>query len=272
MAEQEHALMPADMDRELTGLAPRVAFPPTPDMAATVRHRLGPSPAAAPARRPSLRRIATLAAVVAVLAVLVVVAVVPATRRAVAERLGLRGVEIRQEQRTSLPTTPTPSDDALRLFLGEPVTLDEARAWASYPLALPSDPALGPPDEVYRRPAAPGNPVTLLWRARPDLPAAPQTGVGLLITQFRATLDPVLLKKTLTATTRVEFTTVNRAPAYWLEGGPHLLIFRAADGDARDDRTRLAANTLLWEENGVLYRLEGALSLDQALRIARSMR
>jgi hypothetical protein len=35
---------------------------------------------------------------------------------------------------------------------------------------------------------------------------------------------------------------------------------------------RLAGNTVLWERNGLTLRIEDALSRDQTLRIAESMR
>jgi hypothetical protein len=39
-----------------------------------------------------------------------------------------------------------------------------------------------------------------------------------------------------------------------------------------DERIRLARNTLLWEHGPLTLRLEGDLSLAEALRIARSFR
>jgi hypothetical protein len=37
------------------------------------------------------------------------------------------------------------------------------------------------------------------------------------------------------------------------------------------DRVRLAANVLAWEQSGLLIRLEGTFSRDQALQIAASV-
>jgi hypothetical protein len=43
-----------------------------------------------------------------------------------------------------------------------------------------------------------------------------------------------------------------------------------AQGRPQSETTRLAANVLLWENNRLTLRLEGALSRDQAVEIAVS--
>ena len=58
---------------------------------------------------------------------------------------------------------------------------------------------------------------------------------------------------------------------FWLEGAPHTVMFLDANGQIQEDSTRLAGNTLLWEEDGVSYRLEADLEMEEALKIARSM-
>ena len=44
------------------------------------------------------------------------------------------------------------------------------------------------------------------------------------------------------------------------------------DGEFIDDSRRLVGDTLAWERDGVLYRIEGAITLERALEIAASMR
>ena len=65
---------------------------------------------------------------------------------------------------------------------------------------------------------------------------------------------------------------MNGGRGVWLEGAPHLLVVPDARGQFRQDRVRLAGNVLLWEQNGLLLRLEGAFSRDEALAIAASVR
>jgi hypothetical protein len=70
----------------------------------------------------------------------------------------------------------------------------------------------------------------------------------------------------------MQMVAVGGAGGYWIEGAPHVLILRDYAGDDRRHPSRLAGNTLLWERDGVTYRLESALSRDEAIRIAESMR
>ena len=65
---------------------------------------------------------------------------------------------------------------------------------------------------------------------------------------------------------------MNGGPGVWLAGRPHQVIYRDADGEIRDDAVRLAGNVLLWEQDGLTLRLEGAASLDDALAYAARVR
>jgi len=49
--------------------------------------------------------------------------------------------------------------------------------------------------------------------------------------------------------------------------------FYLLDGQGRvqEDRARLAGHALLWQRNGVTYRMESALTLDQSIGLAESM-
>jgi hypothetical protein len=47
-------------------------------------------------------------------------------------------------------------------------------------------------------------------------------------------------------------------------------MFSDRDGVFHDSRARLAANTLVWQDGDVTLRLEGDLTKEEALRIARS--
>jgi hypothetical protein len=49
-----------------------------------------------------------------------------------------------------------------------------------------------------------------------------------------------------------------------------VFAFRDREGNFRESTARLAGKTLLWQQGDVTLRLEGELSKQQALRIARS--
>ncbi|MEX1157766.1 MAG: DUF4367 domain-containing protein, partial [Thermomicrobiales bacterium] len=59
--------------------------------------------------------------------------------------------------------------------------------------------------------------------------------------------------------------------AYWLEG-ERIVQYYGLDGNVISQSVRVtAANTLVWDEDGFVYRIEGNVSRDEAVRIAQSM-
>ena len=58
---------------------------------------------------------------------------------------------------------------------------------------------------------------------------------------------------------------------YFLSGATHFLYLAPTDL-IRDERVRLARNVLLWQHGPLTLRLEGDLTVREALRIARSFR
>jgi anti-sigma factor RsiW len=167
---------------------------------------------------------------------------------------------------TAAPT-PRPAPLGGSLGLGTPVALDQATERFGVPVLLPT--ALGPPDGVY---VATGQ-VSLVFAARPSLPAVAQAGgVGLLLSEFRASVDAnMLVGKGLPPGTNLMDVQVNGGRGFWIEGAPHL-FFREPNGNMRDSPARLAGNTFLWEQGGLTLRIESALQRDAALRIAEQVR
>jgi hypothetical protein len=209
--------------------------------------------------------VAGLAAVLLAAAVLVAS---PGTREAVARRLGLRGIGI-DVGGPPPPTVTTTPGTRLDLGLGDRVTLEEARRRVGFPVLVPG--ALGPPDAVFvDETVPPGGRVDLVYRARPGLPASPFTDAGLLITQFKGQPTGEFLKK-VTAMGVVEPVTVGGEPGYWFSGEPHFFTYIDAAGNFREEETRLAGNTLIWQRGDLTLRLEGDIPKDEAIRIAESM-
>jgi len=243
-----------ELELALADLGRHVEFPPTPDLAPRVRERL----AERPESRPGLARRRGLALAFALLAVAVAaVLAVPQTRAAILEFFHLRGVTI--ERVVELPTVPL-QRDFNKLFLGEKVSLDEARDRVDFEVVVPE--ALGDPDGVYFQESPPGGMVSLVY-GTPEHPRA-------LFTQFRGTVDEVIFKKTA-AGTQIDSVQVGGEPGYFLSGNPHEFSYLDTRGEYRQEIVRLAGNTLLWERGPVTLRLEADINEEEALKIARSV-
>jgi hypothetical protein len=238
----------SDLEHELRELP--VAWPETPDVAAAVVARLAGAPAPRRRRRPQWPAWQIGVAIAA--ALVAVVMAVPPARSAVLEWLGFASVRIERGE-------PRPSQFGSELSLGEAVTLEQARRQAGFPLAIPA--AAGRPDGVYlsRNPAR----VDFVYRRGAD--------VGLLVTQFRAVATP-LIEKTVGEGTRVERLQVRGDPAFFLSGAAHGFAYMTDDSSYGGfEEQRLAGDTLLVDRrDGVLLRIEGELSREEAVRIAES--
>jgi hypothetical protein len=237
--------------RELT-----VEWPETPDIAAVVGQRLAATPTRA--RRSLLSRPAWQLAVAATALIVAVVMAVPPARSAVLDLLGFGSVRIVREE-------PRPSRFAQGLRLGERVTLEQAQR--RFPVLVPDE--LGDPDAVYLT-DHPSVRVDLVYRERPGLPASGNTGAGLLVTEFHAVAEP-LIEKTVGMGSSVERLTVGGDPAFFISGADHGFAHIQRGGTAEFEPQRLAGNTLLVERSdGVLLRVEGDISRDEAVRITES--
>ena len=142
-----------------------------------------------------------------------------------------------------------------------------------FTIFVPTDPLLGQPDEVYLRQGIIANQVTLLYRARPGLPAAAFTGAGLLLTEFQARIDEeFVLTKTVYLGSTVERVLVGTDPGFWISGRPHEVGYVDPDGQQEFDRTRLAGNVLLWQHGEVTLRIEADIEEGLAIALASSAR
>ncbi|MFD0784975.1 hypothetical protein ACFQZ8_13800, partial [Micromonospora azadirachtae] len=136
--------------------------------------------------------------------------------------------------------------------------LDEAQRQVRFPLRVPA--ALGTPDQVLvADPDSTGayRVASLLYR-----------GGALRLEAFDGRADPVYLKRISAPGT--EWVQVDGAFAVWV-AGPHELTYVDRTGVTRVETARLAASTLIWEEAGVTYRLEGDLHRAEAIDVAASL-
>ena len=276
---------PADtaaLEARLFDLGSGIDFPPTPPLAVAVRARLATTPLPRHGGWPTRtaagvstwpRRALAAVAVVALAAALVLG--IQPVRTTVAHWLGIRGVEITPVQtlppiptRTPRPSeTPAPPGDTLSL--GVPSSLASAQQRIGFVPLVPA--SLGAPDAVWVRDDY-GGMVTLLYLPRSGLPAAGETGVGLLVTEFRATTDVPLMQKFVGPDTTATPVTVQGQPGFWIAGAPHELGYVLPDGTGVADTLRLAAPTLVFQHGNLSVRIEGAISQQQALQIAASLR
>jgi hypothetical protein len=250
----------SDLERSLTALGRRIEWPEGADLRPSVRSAIEDvTPRRVNAWRP-LAYAATFVALVATVSLLSF----PGVRTAVADFLGIGGVRI-----DTRGPAPTP---AAELDLGERVSLVRARESVSFEVRRPG--ALGQPDSVWLDSGVTGGQVALAYESSPDLPAAPGTNLGALVTQFPdAGVATTALKKITgsRAGTTFEPVIVEGEQGFWVSGEPHVIAYLEPDGDIRNETVRLAGNVLLWESDGVTYRIESRLSKREALAIAESL-
>jgi hypothetical protein len=199
------------------------------------------------------------------LVVLVVAAVVatPWGREAVANILEVAGIRLGWAE-------PDQSAGA-GLDLGDEVGLEEAGGTVSFGLLYPDHPKLGTPDAVYRSSIPADGAIHMVWRSGRELPAAGETDVAILYSQFRVSGAEVFMKS-VDHDVFVQEVMVRGNPGFWLEGDPHFLVYIDAEGLYHEDVARLAGNVLAWEEGGVTHRIETTQSLEKTLELADSLR
>lgn len=251
-----------ELETDLRDLAPFVHFPSTPDLATSVTRAI----AAERRNSSSLRRVYRPFAVVAValLVLLAAIIAVPTTRHAVARWFDIPGIRISWLDDDAKPSTNTD----LRLGLGERVARNDIDARADFTIAVPSAEIAATPDEFYLGSGEDGQVVSLLYLSSTDLPAVPGTDVGLLITQFRASVDSLWASKALWPTGKIEIVRVNGGDAIWISD-THDLSF--VTGSETGTPTRATGSVLMWNADGITYRIEGNLPLAEMREIAESM-
>ena len=248
----------AQLDLALKSVAAEIDYPPTPDLAARVRRQITSAPLPRRTRWQRWQPALVTAAVLA-LAFTGVLVLSPGAREAVADLLGIDSVRIEFDERAPVPTATS------ELGLGSPMSLAAAEQKVGFEVKVPDLAELGEPEVYVTSPPEPGM-VSLFY---PDAyPRASEP--GLLITQFRANLDGAFFKKLALDEATVEYLTLEGEDAYWVEG-THYFYYFDADEDLEREDVRIAQNVLLWDEDGVAYRIEGNIEKAEAMRIAGSL-
>jgi len=288
-----HQLPDGELEVALRGLAPAVAWPSAtvpggPDIAATVRARVELLPGPRHAGRTTAANLldawrwswrpARRALLLALVALLGLVAIAGALG------LGLPGLRIILGEAPPAPSaiaepSRAPSVPATTGALGaslglgdelDPADPGELHARAGFPVLLPDDPEIGPPEAAYIDDVK-GGQVTLLWRTRAGLPATQQPEIGLLVSQFRGTVGRDFFAKATNSNTIIAPVEVGGQDGYWITGAPHVLFWEGPGGFV-DDSRRWVGDVLLWSDGTITYRLETSLGRARAIEIAETMR
>lgn len=241
----------SDLERKLSGAAAGVDWPDS-DLAGRVLTRIEASERPMTGRR--WLQVAMAAAVIALL-----VLATPAGRQAVADLLEIAGIRVGWGVEDVGP--------GAELDLGDEVSLREVGD-LPFPVLIPREPEVGEPDAVYHSDFPPGGAVHFVWESGEVLPAAGATDVGLLYSQFRVPPGGFFVKS-LTPEIGAEAVTVRGNPGFWIEGAPHIVFYE--DESGAQERVRLAANVLAWEEGGVTHRIETTFGLEETLDLAESL-
>jgi hypothetical protein len=254
---------PALPETRLIQIASALRYPATPDLWPALRDSI-----AQPASRPrGVRRWAVgLAAIV--LAVAASLLASPEARAVLYRVIQLGAVRIFVEpgvtpsataanQAATATVTPTPVLKA-PLDLRGRTTLAAARQALGEGIRLPEYPeAWGEPDLVFVQ-FLDGPLAVLVWLDSED-PSKAELALHVLGPDTFAGKD---------ASRLIESTRVNGREALWLVG-PHTLILGTGETAFR---TLVTGNVLLWSEDGFTFRLETNRTMEEAVRIAESLR
>jgi hypothetical protein len=229
-----------DLERRLQELGGEITYPATP--------RFELDGGGTPARRLRLRPVALgFAVVLAVLAG--VLAFSPTARSAFLEIFRIRGATV--ERVETLPNLRPQ-----RVDFGERVTREEATRGAGFRLlGLDRE-----PDAIYLRPDGLASVVY-------GDPARPR----LVLSQARGALFDGFIRKTGSGSMTIQPVTVDGEPGLFVDGADHFIMFLDENGEISDERTYLAGTVLLWNRGSLLLRLEGDLTLDEAVELAESV-
>jgi hypothetical protein len=186
---------------------------------------------------------------------------VPPARAALSRVLRLGGVTIFPNAPTVTSTEPTPTPLTSVLDLAGETTLSDARQQAQFTIRLPAYPAdLGAPQRVFLQNLG-GQAVVLVW-LEPGHPSQVRMSLHEL------TSNIWVLKM---APRVIQETSVHGQRALWTDG-PYIVEVVSPNQTDYAERRLVSGHVLIWTEGGITYRLETSASLQDAVRIAESLR
>lgn len=218
----------------------------------------------------STRSRRTLLAMAAALVVIMCIAAITPARDAVARWFGIGSTKIEVVPPGAIDTTTPRVDVATTVATTSVATSSETtssgtRATGDQLPGIKPFSALDSPVAVIDDGAGRGR--SYIWTATTELPALGETDTGLTLSVRLATNDLDL--KRVGSDVGVEFVTIDLSDGpvigLWIDGTHELIA-------AGTERVVLAERVLLWESGGVQFRLESALSRDDAVELAASIR
>lgn len=152
--------------------------------------------------------------------------------------------------------------------LGDPLSVSGAAIAVDFPVRLPTATGIGQPAGAWLLDGR----LSLVWPAAPALPPTGDPAIGLILSEFRGSLDPGYFEKILGPDTTVTTVRVDEVTGYWISGSPHEIVFVDPHGMPVFDSRRSVGDTLLWSRGEITYRLESNLGQEAAIVIAGSLR
>jgi hypothetical protein len=175
---------------------------------------------------------------------------VPDARSSILHFFGIGSVKVERVE-----TLPPAQEAPLTAGLGKARTLADAERIAGFRMVLPEFKG-APPSRYY---AIRGALIATVIRSGPT---------PLLLTELKGD-QTFLSKKFVDRNTRVEPAQVGAHGGLFLSGGRHVLQYLRSNGtEVHQLATRFAGNVLLWSDGVRTYRLEGRVSLGEAIRLA----
>lgn len=235
------------LQRALEALARATTYPPAPPLADAIRRRIESAPRIrGPASRWAIAAVSLAATLVAIFALIALAA--PA-RQAIADVFDRINIFSSNALPTGLPTE----------ISGEALSLTQAKASVDFPILLPAD--IPGPSRLVLQEFDSAQVLFLFFE--------PPNGKPFLLVETNAIVGKGLpLETGATSQPVAGFP----AEAYWIRG-VHTVELRDDQGNAIPKSARLTGeNTLIWNQGGFVFRVEGDLSLEEAVRIARSLR
>jgi Domain of unknown function (DUF4367) len=242
------------LEYDIQLLSQAMAFPATPSLAARVRSRIEVEHQLQ-ARAPSWQ-LALTAAAAALVGLAFLAGVLAPARDAVADLFDSINI---------FKTEEVPAD-LTRDITGTPISLEAAEATLGRPIMLPTYPDELTPDRVLLQDFGQVKAAVLFFE-HPD-----GTRFALFETNAGVGKGLPVVGKGIADEAQAEPVSGLGSEAYWLTG-LRIVQYYDLEGSVIQDSVRATdVNTLLWGEDGYVFRIEGDLSQDDALKIAKSLR
>ncbi len=249
-----------DLEAQLRDLGTHLAHPSgdriIPHLRATISE---PIPGSDPQSQRSRRhRFVTVASVAAAL---LLALVIPPSRDAIVDVLGLGSSAANGPDR-SAATHPQPHDRPTVTTKHRPAATSElglqaARSVVDFPIGVPGQVADAPRVTVDHR--VPGGLVALDYPTFRVVEVASPPDVA------------EELARMIPAESQLRTVSIRGRTGMWITGTHHEISYFDRDGNVRRGATRPTGHVLLWEENGVTYRVEGFADEASAMQLATSI-